>query len=110
MAYALNVFRTVTATLTTTMQDVYTAPDGYSAIILMAQVTNVTTTTAEATVAHKAGTTVTELIKNFEISGNDAVAATTGKLVVESGHIVQARAGANNTLKLTLSILESANG
>lgn len=110
MAYALNVFRTVTASITTTPTDVYTAPDGYSAIILMAQVTNVTTTTAEVTVAHKSGTTVTELIKDFEISGNDAAAATTGKLVVETGHSIRASAGTNGSLKLTLSILESANG
>jgi hypothetical protein len=110
MAYALNIFRTVNAVLTTDLADVYTAPEGYSAIILMAQIANVTPDVHEATFAHKSGATVTELIKNFEISGHDAAAATTGKLVVESGHKIQASSSSNNALKLTLSILESANG
>lgn len=110
MAYELNIFKTVTAELTTTLTTVYTAPAGYSAIVLMAQVTNITGNIASATVAHKTGSVTTELIKNFEISGNDAASATTGKLVVESGSSIQARAGSNNTVKLTLSILESANG
>ena len=38
----LNVFKTVTAVLTTSSVTLYTAPAGYTSIILMAQVSNTT--------------------------------------------------------------------
>lgn len=105
----LNAFKTVTATLTTSMTDVYTAPVGVSSIILTAQIANITTTAGSATFAHVAGSTVTELIKDYEIPAKDAASATTGKLVLESGQKIRVAADQNNKMKLTLSILESAN-
>ena len=105
----LNSFKTVTSVLTDTMTDVYTAPAGVSSIVLTAQIANVTASAGTATVAHVDGATVTELIKNYDIPGNDAASATTGKLVLEAGQKIRAAANANNVMKLTLSILESAN-
>jgi hypothetical protein len=112
MALPLNIFKTAAAVITTTPTSVYTAPPGYSAIVLMAQVTNVTTETAQVTVLHSDVSTSidTELLKDFSIPGNDATSATTGKLVLETGDSVKVHASANNTLKIVLSILESANG
>lgn len=109
MAVALNTFRTVTATLSTTLETIYTAPLEVSSIILMAQITNVTTTAGTVTFAHDDGVVATELLKDFAIPGNDAVAAITGKLVLESGEQVRVSANQNNKFKITLSILESAN-
>ena len=40
MPAALNTFRTVTATVTNVIANVYTAPQGYSAVVLLAQVSN----------------------------------------------------------------------
>ena len=112
MALALNVFKTKTAEITTSSVSIYTAPAGKSAIILMAQITNITNTTGTVTISHYySGTSITtELLKNFSIPGNDAASAVTGKLVLEEGHELFVSASANSKFKITLSILESVNG
>jgi len=111
MAGELNIFRTVAVAITTTPTVVYTAPSGYTAIILMAQISNITSTSGTVTFIHEnaAGTTLTELVKDFAIAGNDASSATVGKLVVETAQKVKVSANANSKFKLVLSILESAN-
>lgn len=106
---ALNVFKTVTAQLTTTPTIIYTAPVTKSSIVLMAQISNVTTSSANATFIHVNGATETELVKNFGIPGNDAASATTGKLVLEEGHSIKVSANVNSALKIVLSILETSN-
>jgi hypothetical protein len=110
MASALNVFKTVTAELTTSSATLYTAPTGYTSIVLMAQVSNVIGTKAKVTFSHFAGSTTTELLKDFSVPANDAVSATTGKLVLETGASVKASSDTASALKVTLSILESLNG
>lgn len=107
----LNTFRTVTAELTTGTANVYTTPNGVTSIILMAQVTNVTAEPSNTTVStFNSDTSVsTELVKDYEIPGNDASSVVTGKLVLETGNKLQASAGANSALKITLSLLENAN-
>lgn len=105
----LNSFKTVTSNLTDSMTDIYTAPSGVSSIVLTAQIANVTASAGTATVAHVDGGTVTELIKDYGIPANDAASATTGKLVLEAGQKIRAAANASGVMKLTLSILESAN-
>ena len=107
---ALNVFKTVVYELTLTNDTIYTAPPGKSAIILMAQVANVTNSAATCTVAHYYDSVSTELIKDFVVPGNDSVSAVQGKLVLEEGHAVKVVASDDHTLKITLSILESVNG
>jgi ABC-type cobalamin transport system ATPase subunit len=51
MASALNIFKTVTSEVTSSNTTIYTAPNGYTGIILMAQVTNITTTEGTVTVS-----------------------------------------------------------
>jgi len=106
---ALNVFKTVATEITTTANTVYTAPSGYTGIVLMAQISNVAEETGNVTFSLITGSGTTELLKNFEVPKNDAISGTVGKLVIDTGSSVQISAGANNTLKLVLSILESAN-
>jgi hypothetical protein len=110
MAIALNVFKTKTAELTTTEASIYTAPIGKSAIILMAQIANITNTAGTVTISHFFSSSTTELLKDFTIPANDAASAITGKLVLEEGHELKVQASANNKFKITLSILESVNG
>ena len=105
----LNTFRNVSANLTTSNATVYTAPSGYTSIVLMAQVTNITTSAANVTVGWNNGTTNTELVFNLSTPQNDALNALVGKLVLSNAHFVYASASANNTLKMTLSVLESLN-
>lgn len=107
---ALNIFNTVTHAVTTTNETIYTAPAGYTAIVLMAQITNVSNTTASVTFSTFNGTSEVELLKNFEVPANDAVSGTTGKLVIKADNSIKILASANDQLKITLSILESSNG
>jgi len=121
----LNTFKTKTAILTTvTSTAVYTAPIGVTSIVLMAQVANITTDTHVVTFGHyrnlpvladsqgngsQPGGVFSELIKDFYVPGNDAASMITGKMIIESLDSVRAYASVPNTLKLTMSILETAN-
>lgn len=109
MALALNVFRTYTATATTSLTTIYTVPAGYTGIVLMAQMSNVTATSGTATVIYSKGGVDTELVKDFAIPGNDAASALTGRLVMETGGSIKVSANQNSKFKIILSILESAN-
>lgn len=111
MAEPLNVFKTVTADITDVNEIIYTVPDGKTAIILMAQISNITSTPAAVSFLHFDAFTAdqTELLKDFIIPGNDATSPITGKLVVEEGNSLRTVANVNDTLVLTLSLLESLN-
>ena len=105
----LNLFRNVTANLTTTNTTLYTAPITSTSILLMAQITNITTSSANVTFVLNNLSTNTELAFNLSVPPNDAVNVLSGKLVLQNSHSVSSSASANNTLKATLSILETLN-
>ena len=111
MAGELNVFKTVAEEVTTSSTVIYTAPADYTAIVLMAHVSNVTSSAASITFSHTTsdGLTVTELLKDYLVPGNDATSATTGKLVIETGQKIKVSSNTGSALKVVLSILESAN-
>ena len=109
MASALNAFKTVSANVTTSLETVYTAPVGYTGIVLMAQISNVSENTSNVTFVTNNGIADYELLKGFDVPRNDAISGTVGKLVLETGSSVKISAAANNQLKLVLSLLESAN-
>lgn len=109
MASQINVFRTVTANVSTEEAVVYSAPFGITAIILMAQCANITETNHNVSFSHVASGTKTELLKNYKVLKNDAVGLLTGKLIVEQNNSVQIVGSSNNALKLTMSVLESTN-
>jgi len=105
---ALNRFQTETLELTDSSQTAYTAPTGYTAIVLYAHVTNTTTSATSFTMSHVRGGTATEIIKDATVPPNDAYIPLDGKLVLETSDSIQISAGANSSLKLILSILETA--
>lgn len=109
----LNTFKTVTAALTSGGEiDIYTAPVGITAIILMAQIANIETALPAdkwVTAAHYDGSTTRYLVKNFAVPSNDAVSVLTGKLVLESGQSFRMEAESDNFLEVVLSILETSN-
>jgi len=111
VATPLNVFRTVTASLTDSDLVVYTAPLGITTIILLAQVSNISEEEATVTFSHNETTNEiqTELVKNFSVLPRDAASLITGKLVVEQNDEIRAFASTNDKLKITLSLLESLN-
>jgi hypothetical protein len=106
---AINVFKNVTANLTTSGATLYTAPTGYSGIVLLAQVSNLTGNTVATSVFVQKSGVQTSLATDFEIPGNDAAGILTGKLVLEVGQQIFASASANSSAQITLSILESQN-
>ena len=106
---ALNKFQTVTLDITTSDQTPYTAPTGYTAIVLYAHVTNVGSSAATVTMSHVRSSTTTQIIKEGNVPVNDAFIPMDGKLVLETSDSIQVSGSANSTLKLILSILETAN-
>tara|TARA_R100000027_G_scaffold61300_1_gene52561 strand:+ start:4762 stop:5094 length:333 start_codon:yes stop_codon:yes gene_type:complete len=106
---ALNRFKTETLQLTTSNQTLYTAPTGYTGIILYAHVTNYGASATTVTMSHVRSDTTTEIIKEATVPVNDAYIPLDGKLVLQTNDYVQISAGANSTLKVLLSVLETAN-
>tara|TARA_B100000902_G_scaffold248821_1_gene235490 strand:- start:183 stop:515 length:333 start_codon:yes stop_codon:yes gene_type:complete len=109
MALALNRFQTETLEITTSNQTAYTAPTGYTSIVLYAHVTNVGAAAATVTMSHVRSSTTTQIIKEGNVPVNDAFIPMDGKLVLETSDSIQVSGSANSTLKLILSILETAN-
>ena len=109
MALALNRFQTETLEVTTSNQTAYTAPTGYTSIVLYAHVTNVGAAAATVTMSHVRSSTTTQIIKEGNVPVNDAFIPMDGKLVLETSDSIQVSGSANSTLKLILSILETAN-
>ena len=122
----LNTFKTKTTVLTTSSTArIYTAPVGVTAIVLMANAANVDlTSTRLVTLAHyrnlpvladtqgnggQAGNVITEQVLKFAIPSNDAGSLLSGKLIIESLDSIIAYSDADGAIKITLSILETAN-
>ena len=131
----LNTFKTKTTKLTSstaytswqsgmTTSTVYTAPIGVTAIVLMAQVANISTQTQYCSFIHHRNRPVLQdaqgnggqlpnvdsyLVKEFAIPSGDSAAVLTGKLILEQLDSIRAYTTATHTLQLVLSILETAN-
>ena len=121
----LNTFKTKTAILSTSSTaTVYTAPIGVTAIILMAQIANLTTGTESVTFVHHRNrpiladaqgngyqppNTDSYLVKEFGIPANDAGTPLSGKMIIESLDSVRAYGSVEGGLQLVLSVLETAN-
>jgi hypothetical protein len=113
MALALNVFKTVTKVATTSPVGIYTAPVGYTGVVLLSQVANIDSNTHTLSFSHRrtvAGIAVTtEIVKDFSIPGNETVNLLTGKLVLESGDVLVLSGSNSTNLKFLGSILETLN-
>ena len=105
---------------------VYTAPIGVTAIILMAQISNITSSTQTVSFIHHRQRPVLQdaqgnggqdadvdsyLVKDFQIPGGDAATVLTGKLILEQLDSIRAYNNSDSTqsLQLVLSVLETAN-
>ncbi len=107
MASSLNTFKSVAANITTVATNVYTCPADTTAIVLLAQATNINASDDGNITFYSSINGNTELTKDFTIPVGDSAALLTGKLVVEAGNSIGVYANANSVLKLTLSILET---
>ena len=109
MALALNIFQSVTAVLSLSPTVVYTAPVGYTGVVLLCQVANIGSTPEDITFVHRRSSTDTEIVKNYPIEGNDAASLLQGKLVLESGDKLVISGSSSSNLKFIASILETLN-
>jgi hypothetical protein len=113
MALPLNVYKTVTTVVPTSNVGIYTAPVGYSSVVLLAQAANIDTNTHTISFSHKRTKTgiavTTEILKDFPIEGNDTTTLLGGKLVLESGDSLNISASDGTNIKFIGSILETLN-
>ena len=113
MALALNVFQTITSVVSTSPTTVYTAPVGYTGVILLAQVANIGVTSQDVSLSHQrsvVGVAVTtEMLKQFPISANDTANLLSGKLVLQSEDKLVLSGSNGSNLKFVGSILETLN-
>lgn len=107
MASPLNTFRSVATNITTVPADIYTCPAETTAIVLLAQATNISAADSGNITFYSSINGNTELAKDFTIPVGDAAGLLSGKLVIEEGESIGCYANANSVLKLTLSILET---
>jgi hypothetical protein len=113
MSGALNIFKTVTANLTTTPTSVYSTPLGYSAVVLLAQISNTNggnTVQITADLARTGGNVSTVLVQNISVPVQDAINVLTGRLIMNYGDSFEISATVNDSAQLTLSLLETLVG
>lgn len=108
-AAAVNVFQTITSVVGTSTVGIYTAPIGYTGVVLLAQVTNIGSSTRTVSFGFKRDNVDTEIIKNLAIPSGDTANLLSGKLVVETGDSLTIVGSASNDLKFLSSILETSN-
>jgi hypothetical protein len=109
MALALNSFQTVTAVVSTGSSEIYTAPVGYTGVVLLSQAANIGSESQTITFIHRRTSTDTEILKDFAISSNDSASLLSGKLVLESGDKLVVSGSSATDLKFIASILETLN-
>ena len=111
MATVLNSFKTITANVTTVIGNVYTCPANYSAVVLLAQVSNLTgnTITVSGNIYQLAGNNVA-LVQSASLPANDAINLVGGRLILQTGDSFAVGASANSSSQLTLSVLETSTG
>lgn len=113
---ALNKFRTIRVGITTEMVGIYTCPIGVASIVILSQVTNVSTGasagTYKVTAVH---TRTSESQVNFTFA-NDVIIPPNdsfnliadGRLALETNDVIKIKGNSEGKLELLLSVLETA--
>ena len=109
MAIAINLFKTFTSNVTTTGTEVYTAPQGYTSVVLLAHVSNIGGSTITITADHVRSSNTTNIITDAPLPANDAITLLSGKLILQTGDSISVSGSANDSAQIILSVLETAN-
>lgn len=110
MALPLNVYQTLTGIVSTSPQTIYSAPVGYTGVVLLGQVANNGANTEQVLFSYKnINSATTEIIPNSPVSSEDVIKLFTGKLFVLSGESLELSGTNGYDLKYTFSILETLN-
>lgn len=109
MALPLNLYQTLVGIVSTSPQTIYTAPIGYTGVVLLGQVANNGNDTEQVLFSYVNANTTNEIVPNSPVSSEDVIKLFSGKLFVLSGESLEL-SGTNGTdLKYTFSILETLN-
>ena len=108
-AAAVNGFQTITSVVGTSTVGIYTAPVGYTGVVLLSQVTNIGSSTQTISFGHRRNGLDTEIVKDLAIPANDTANLLPGKLVVETGDILTIVGSTATDLKYISSVLETSN-
>ena len=108
-AAQVNVFRTITTVVGTSTVGIYTAPTGYTGVVLLAQVTNVGSSTQTISFNYRRSGTDTEIVRDLAIPPNDTAVLVPGKLVVETNNSLSLVGSTATDLKFIASVLETSN-
>jgi len=108
-AAAVNVFKTITHVVGVTTVGIYTAPSGYTGVVLLSQVTNTGSSTETVSFGHRRNGTDTEIVQDISIPAKDTANLLSGKLVVETGDVLTMVGSTTTSLKYLSSVLETSN-
>jgi hypothetical protein len=111
-AVALNKFRTIRVGITTNLVGIYTCPIGVASIVILSQVTNISSGICSVTAIHSRTTESPSdyrFAKSVPIPPNDSYSLVAdGRLALETNDVIKIQASSNSSLELVLSILETA--
>jgi hypothetical protein len=116
-AVALNKFRTLRVGITTNNVGIYTCPIGVASIVILSQVTNISTGSATSTytvTAHhsrskEAPDSDYKFANSVPVPPNDSYnLVSDGRMALETGDVIKIQSNENNALSLILSVLETA--
>jgi hypothetical protein len=113
---ALNKFRTIRVGITTEMVGIYTCPVGVASIVILSQVTNVSTGSSignyKVTAIHSRSTESQvdfKFANEVTIPPNDGFnLVSDGRLALETNDVIKIQADSEGKLELLLSVLETA--
>lgn len=106
----LNFFRSVKIQAETTNKVIYTTPMDTAGIIISLMATNLTPTPKTITASISTlGSPLHTFVKDFEIPPNDAVNLVINKFVITAQDRLSVYANVNNSVNVTLAVLESIN-
>ena len=111
MALKLNIYRTIPGVTAASATAVYTAPTGYTGVVLLGNIANIGTATRTVSVFHRRGGTDTAIVENFPVPKNDSTNVITGKLFLQTGDsiVIQGPTTGFADLEYVVSILETLN-
>ena len=81
---------------------------GKAQIMIGCMVANIKTTSVEATVSIRNGSTVTRLVKSVTIPAGDSVEVVQGKVVMVAGDEIEVSANSATALDCVVSVLKNA--
>lgn len=105
MALPLNVFKTLANDVPLAGSEIYTAPTGYTTIVLLAQVCNAGASPESVTFAHKRGSSEVPVVWDYEIPVSETLPMVQ-RLVLETGDKLVIY-GTSTDLKYIVSLLET---